>query len=451
MGYYETMKKGEIMAAPWEPGLSSEGTRYANLFGVCVSSDAKVEPGPQGPEKCVDDPMGYVAADAHTSCSDVDALGGSWPCDSLDPDFNGVQNIYVYELCPRSCGRCGSDEKNAAGWFQLVLAKDPTQGIRWGTRNEINDEWNLYSYSVVVGPASEAGNFSFAPDGLHLTYQDDPFLGIEYSCGSLTVGNVVVLLRARDGMSGRNFERNEDGSLSPVDAPDLVLGVSTVTRNCEQVKPEHEHDIGLTLVPFGSEDRVLMAQPQGKGTDDKGDAGDLALPTDLTLACTGGPCSSPPYAEGCLCGDLSEAGEACGYHSTMGADCSNCHNCANGWIMGTGYIGSSGTCSATCSSPDSVWAACGLPPPPPDSVTKMACGAGNSVGSGSADPTPIPTADKTCSRGAALMAYRKAAGGEEEAAGKCSWALSKFVYDYGVANGCRYLHVPHYLCAKLKN
>ena len=49
------------------------------------------------------------------------------------------------------------------------------------------------------------------------------------------------------------------------------------------------------------------------------------------------------------------------------------------------------------------------------------------------------------------MAYRKAAGGEEEADGKCSWALSKFVYDYGVANGCRYLHVPHYLCAKLKN
>ena len=115
MGYYETMKKGEFMAAPWEPYLSSEANRYANLFGVCVSSDAKVEPGPQEPEPCVDDPMGYVAADAHTSCSDVDALGGSWPCDSLDPDFNGVQNIYVYELCPRSCGRCESDSGSWLG------------------------------------------------------------------------------------------------------------------------------------------------------------------------------------------------------------------------------------------------------------------------------------------------------------------------------------------------
>jgi len=88
-----------------------------------------------------------------------------------------------------------------------------------------------------------------------------------------------------------------------------------------------------------------------------------------SMACTGGSC-----AGGCTCADLSAAGEACGYHATMGANCSGCHYCATeGWIMGTGWIGTSGTCAATCSSPDSEWAACGLPPPPPDSVTKMAC------------------------------------------------------------------------------
>ena len=40
MGYDETMKKGEIIAPLWEPYLSSEANRYANLFGVCVSSDS---------------------------------------------------------------------------------------------------------------------------------------------------------------------------------------------------------------------------------------------------------------------------------------------------------------------------------------------------------------------------------------------------------------------------
>jgi len=65
----------------------------------------------------------------------------------------------------------------------------------------------------------------------------------------------------------------------------------------------------------------------------------------------------------------------------------------------------------------------------------------------SGKPNDLPTAK--CSRDAALRAYREAGGPEEEDDGKCSWALSKFVYDYGVTNGCRYLHVPHYLCAKL--
>jgi hypothetical protein len=87
------------------------------------------------------------------------------------------------------------------------------------------------------------------------------------------------------------------------------------------------------------------------------------------MACFGGSC----FAEGCACADLSETGEACGYHSTMGADCSNCHNCPQGWIMGMGWIGASGTCSATCGSTDSEWEDCGLPAPPADSLTRTAC------------------------------------------------------------------------------
>ena len=65
-------------------------------------------PGPTTPtdDGCVDDPMGYVAADSSKSCDMVDAQGGWWACESLDPDFNGVKNIYVWELCPKSCKKC---------------------------------------------------------------------------------------------------------------------------------------------------------------------------------------------------------------------------------------------------------------------------------------------------------------------------------------------------------
>ena len=98
-------------------------------------------------------------------------------------------------------------------------------------------------------------------------------------------------------------------------------------------------------------------------------------PAAAQMACTGGSCGEA----GCLCSDLSNSGEACGYHGTMGADCSGCHNCpGSGWIMGTGNTinGRSGTCTATCSSADSEWTACGHPPPPAGSVTKTACSSG---------------------------------------------------------------------------
>ena len=61
---------------------------------------------PPPDDGCVDDPMGYVAADSSKSCDMVDAQGGWWACESLDPDFNGVKNIYVWELCPKSCKKC---------------------------------------------------------------------------------------------------------------------------------------------------------------------------------------------------------------------------------------------------------------------------------------------------------------------------------------------------------
>ena len=64
------------------------------------------------------------------------------------------------------------------------------------------------------------------------------------------------------------------------------------------------------------------------------------------------------------CSELSNDGEACGYLHTMGHNCSGCHNCPEGFIMGTGHIGQNGTCAATVGDAKEVWEQCGLPPPP---------------------------------------------------------------------------------------
>ena len=111
--------------------------------------------------------------------------------------------------------------------------------------------------------------------------------------------------------------------------------------------------------------------------------------SDAQMACIGGPCAA---GTDCSCSALSRSDEACGYLATMGSDCLGCHNCpTSGWIMGTGHIGSSGTCTASCSSTDSEWTACGLPAPPAGSVTKTACAATNpSTTTASTTTTPSP-------------------------------------------------------------
>lgn len=69
---------------------------------------------------CEDDPMGYVAADPYFDCSEVDAQGGSLSCDQMDPDFNGVQNIYIWELCPKSCNRCPDTASSAVSRARVL-------------------------------------------------------------------------------------------------------------------------------------------------------------------------------------------------------------------------------------------------------------------------------------------------------------------------------------------
>jgi hypothetical protein len=111
-------------------------------------------------------------------------------------------------------------------------------------------------------------------------------------------------------------------------------------------------------------------------------------PAAAQVACTGGPCAA---GKDCSCSALSNSSEACGYIASMNGNCSGCHNCpGSGWIMGTGI-----TCSATCSSADTVWEACGnpgmrLPAPPAGSVTKTACTSSTGV--------TAPAAGATASR-----------------------------------------------------
>jgi len=123
-------------------------------------------------------------------------------------------------------------------------------------------------------------------------------------------------------------------------------------------------------------------------------------------ACEYSCCPPPPKpmasvactAEGrtFMCADLPNSdGEACTYMHVMGAaDCSQCHKCPGGWIMGRTWYGEQGW-PPQCPTPlddkglhlapmkDADWALCGLPAPGQVAASGSGSGSGSSSGSGS--------------------------------------------------------------------
>ena len=151
-----------------------------------------------------------------------------------------------------------------ANWQKLVLASNTSRALVWQNRHEINHEV-LYYYTVSLAPVNEAGSFRFGRDGKRLSYVDDVFLGVEVSCGNFVQGSSLRLMRQRnggEGESGSEFTSNEDGSLSPIQALHLVLGIARVTQDCEDGNiydlSVGEQYTGLTLVAKGSADHLVM-------------------------------------------------------------------------------------------------------------------------------------------------------------------------------------------------
>eukprot|EP00440_Ansanella_granifera_P028597 gb/GFBE01031068.1/.p1 GENE.gb/GFBE01031068.1/~~gb/GFBE01031068.1/.p1 ORF type:complete len:437 (+),score=70.68 gb/GFBE01031068.1/:1-1311(+) len=58
--------------------------------------------------ECRDDPDGLVARDASApDCSQVkQGSSDDWSCDHRNPDFYDYRNVFIWQLCPLSCGRC---------------------------------------------------------------------------------------------------------------------------------------------------------------------------------------------------------------------------------------------------------------------------------------------------------------------------------------------------------
>ena len=113
-----TRAPGEPVAAPTarptrdptrEP--TSRPTHAPGEPAPAPTSDPTREPTKDAGDVCVDDPMGVVAdlrGDVDAACAGIVEDG----CDDFQADYNGYE-LYTWQLCPLSCGRCGDYEDPA--------------------------------------------------------------------------------------------------------------------------------------------------------------------------------------------------------------------------------------------------------------------------------------------------------------------------------------------------
>ena len=160
--------------------------------------------------------------------------------------------------------------------FHLISANDQTRALSFGRLWEINDEWNLYAAnSFGLGSLANAAAFRF--NGTYVSYLDDEYLGLHCNCGVYEEGNSCILIRSRVapkseggqsrpmGQNGDEWIKNDDGTLSPISAPQLVLGFGPTTRKCPGNQYPASEDMGLFLK--GSLHRVVVSPEWRAPTD----------------------------------------------------------------------------------------------------------------------------------------------------------------------------------------
>jgi len=130
-----------------------------------------------------------------------------------------------------------------------------------------------YGQGTRLGSLHEAARFKFGgAGGQQLSYNlDEYYPGLEVDCGQYIAGNKVFGIRAMGASSnGRSFQKNHDGTLSPADARDLVLGFGTQTYDAHAASgqcaaPGQGTEVvvdppQLILVPKGSSNALIVVE-----------------------------------------------------------------------------------------------------------------------------------------------------------------------------------------------
>ena len=169
--------------------------------------------------------------------------------------------------------------------FCFVLAADATRGIvvpakystnrcQYGTHRAagLAQHYDHHHYDgihlgkvMLERPLSVFHTRGAGRGTVHVLFGDEPgFFGLEVNCGKFVLGASCKVMRNDDhNHTGRRWLVNNDGTISPKKAKDLVLGFGRVTWDCWKDEPQKRAWEFLNLVVKTSPERLVAIALEG--------------------------------------------------------------------------------------------------------------------------------------------------------------------------------------------
>lgn len=150
-------------------------------------------------------------------------------------------------ISDKDVGLVTTTDASRVGSFKLVLATEPSRALAKNHQYDIDDRWNMYGASTKLTDLRAAATFCFAADHEHVSLEADRYLGLAVNCAQYVEGGSCCLLRSKnqpEGGSGGAWKINSDGTLSPKENKDLVLGFGPITYDSWNRREQTADSIG---------------------------------------------------------------------------------------------------------------------------------------------------------------------------------------------------------------
>uniref|UniRef100_A0A7S1B657 Uncharacterized protein n=2 Tax=Corethron hystrix TaxID=216773 RepID=A0A7S1B657_9STRA len=184
-------------------------------------------------------------------------------------------NRLIFEKSAELKHSIGTGKSQNKKGVQLKFLSHPNYGLTPNKEFPVMDLGPIKFMLLYIGPAEEAVTARFS-DNQELVLDD--YGGMVFRGADNTLDNHNLVNATLDSRPGQQFQVNDEGSISPVKAPHLVLGIPEVGYPDEEINKTKLEANKLAVESYGllSDVKVCVTpETNDKGVHDIDDATEL--------------------------------------------------------------------------------------------------------------------------------------------------------------------------------